>query len=83
MSEQDDFNVVQFFADDSYEYVMRWVSALDAVMRAKGLSESVGGRIGTTRRVIVTDGDDYTVFEWKFGEGVTFPPRNADGTFSK
>lgn len=33
------------------------------------------------RRVIITDGDDFTVFEWKFGEGVTYPPHGTDGKF--
>lgn len=70
-----EFNVVQFFADDTYEYVRRNVSAEEAVTTAHGYCNSVGAKIGTTRRVIITDGDDYTNFEWKFGEGVIFPTR--------
>jgi hypothetical protein len=35
---------------------------------------SIGGRIlGTTARVIITDGGDYTTFEWQHGKGVVFP----------
>jgi hypothetical protein len=68
------FSVCQFFADESYEFVECWVDAERAVRLAKRLSESVGSRIGTTQRIIITDGDDFTVFEWKFGEGVTYPP---------
>lgn len=67
------FNVVQFFADDSYEYVLRNVDPERAVKQAKSLSDSVGGRLGTTKRIIITDGGDLTVFEWQFGKGVTFP----------
>lgn len=67
------FNVVQFFKDESYEYVCRNVSAEEAVQAAKHYTTSVGARIGTTRRVIITDSGDCTNFEWKFGEGVVFP----------
>jgi hypothetical protein len=68
-----EYSVWQFFPDDSYEPVLRRVDARTAVERAKRLTETVGARIGTTRRVIITDGGDCTCFEWKFGEGVTFP----------
>lgn len=69
------FDVVQFFADsdDSYEYVHRRLPAKDAVDAAKRLTETVGARLGTTKRVIITDTGDLTVFEWQFGKGVTFP----------
>lgn len=68
----DEFNVVQFFPDGTYEYVRRGVTAEEAVKAAKHYCTSIGARLGTTRRVIITDGDDATNFEWKFGEGVTF-----------
>lgn len=70
-----EFSVYQFFPDESYEEVLRFVDGRTAVEQAKRLTDSVGGRIGTTVRVIITDGGDFTVFEWKYGEGVTFPPR--------
>jgi hypothetical protein len=69
----DEFSVFQFFPDDLYERVASGISAERAVTLAANLTRSVGGRIGTTRRVIITDGGDYTVFEWRFGEGVVFP----------
>lgn len=72
-----EFSVCQFFKDGSYEYVRRFVSAEEAVNAAKHYTESVGARMGMTRRVIITDGGDSTSFEWKFGEGVTYPPRVA------
>lgn len=71
-----EFSVCQFFPDDSYEYVCRWVGAKEAVETAKRCTETVGARIGITRRIIVTDGGDFTVFEWQFGKGVTFPDMN-------
>ncbi len=72
-----EFSVVQFFADETYEYVRRGVSAPEAVGAAKHYAASVGARLGTTRRVIITDGEDFTTFEWKFGEGVTYPSRET------
>jgi hypothetical protein len=71
-----EFSVFQFFvADDQYEEVLQSVDAETAVLTAKRLTESVGGRLGTTRRVVITDGDDFICFEWQHGEGVVFPPR--------
>jgi len=72
-----EFSVCQFFEDGSYEYVRRGVSAEEAVNAAKHYTSSVGARMGMTQRVIITDGGDCTNFEWKFGEGVTYPPRAA------
>jgi hypothetical protein len=30
-----------------------------------------------TKRVIITDGGDYCVFEWQFGKGIVWPYRPA------
>lgn len=76
-----EFSVFQIFSNDSYEEVLRSVDAETAVQAAKRLTESVGARIGTTVTVFITDGDDCTNFEWRFGKGVTFPPRGAGGIF--
>lgn len=67
------FSVVQFFPDGQYEYVRSRVEAEEAVKAAQHYCTSVGARMGTTRRVIITDGGDCTVFEWVFGKGVVFP----------
>jgi hypothetical protein len=69
-----EFNVVQFFIDESYEYVARWIGPEEAVQIAHRMTTSVGAKIGTTQRVIITDGGDFTNFEWEFGKGVVFPP---------
>jgi hypothetical protein len=69
------FNVIQFFADDSYEYVRRSVTAEEAVKACGHYCNSVGARMGFTKRVIITDAGDCVVFEWVNGEGVTFPPK--------
>jgi hypothetical protein len=73
--ETERFNVVQFFVDESYEYVRRNVSAEEAVRVAIVYSNNVAALIGTTRRVIITDGGDFCNFEWKYGSGVVFPTK--------
>jgi hypothetical protein len=69
-----EFSVYQFFRDDTWEEVLRSVDARAAVYRAKDLIDSVGGRIGTTARVVITDGGDLITFEWIHGKGIVFPP---------
>lgn len=70
---ENEFSVYQFFEDDSYECYKRWVSNAEAVKAAIFLSTNVASKIGTTKRVIITDGGDHCVWEWKFGEGIVFP----------
>ena len=79
MTEQShgEFSVVQFFEDGTYEYVRRNVGPAEAVETARRYTESVGAQIGTTRRVIITDGGDFTNFEWRYGKGVTYPPHDG------
>lgn len=73
-----EFSVYQYFQDDSYEKAASAIDLESAVKLARRLAASVGGRIGTTRRIIITDSGDCTVFEWLFDEGVTFPEECAD-----
>jgi hypothetical protein len=68
------FSVYQFFADGSYEQVRELVPAEEAVRAAHRYTHNVAARLGTVERVIITDGGDDCCFEWKRGEGVTFPP---------
>lgn len=68
-----EFSVCQFFMDDSYEYVRRFVPLSEAVDAAKHYCTSVGARIGTTVRVIITDAGDEICFEWIHGKGIVFP----------
>lgn len=70
-----EFSVVQFFSNGDHETVLTQVDACTALTRAGALSRSVGGQIGTTKRIILTDAGDFTVFEWLFGQGVVFPPQ--------
>lgn len=71
-----EFSVCQFFDSGDYEWVRNHVSAEEAVKAARHYTENVAARMGLIPRVIITDGNDYTVFEWKRGEGVTYPPES-------
>jgi hypothetical protein len=71
---QGEFSVCQFFPNGQYEYVRRWVSAEEAMYAFKFYTSNVASRAGITRRVIITDGGDCTNAEWKYGEGVVYPP---------
>jgi hypothetical protein len=70
------FNVVQFFPDGQYEYVRKAVSAEEAVKATQHYTTSVGARMGTTVRVIITDMMDCTCFEWKDGK-VIYPTQQT------
>lgn len=76
------FSTIQFFDDDEYEYVRRFVGPEEAVNAAAHYVTSVGARIGITIKVIVTDGGDNTVFAWERDKGITWPDKaKAFGQF--
>lgn len=68
-----EFSVCQFFEDGTSEYVRRHVGAEEAVIAARHYTDSVAVKMGLVTRVIITDSGDFCVFEWKHGEGVTYP----------
>jgi hypothetical protein len=69
-----EFSVRQFFRHGDPEDALQQVDAPTAVYRAKMLIDSVGGQIGNTVRVVIIDGGDCIVFDWRFGDGIIFPP---------
>ncbi len=75
---KNEFNVVQYLKGGLHEYVARNVSASEAVEIARRYCARPAALIGAIARVIITDGDDAINFEWKFGEGVVFPPREGE-----
>jgi hypothetical protein len=77
MSDRNEYSVVQFFEDGSYEYVRRFVSAEEAVNAAKHYTSSVGVQLGIVKRVIITDGGDCINFEWIAGKGIVYPPKEV------
>jgi hypothetical protein len=67
-----EYSVCQFFDDGTYEYVRRWVPALEAAKAFRHYTTSVAAQLGVTQRVIITDGGDCINFEWQFGQGITY-----------
>ncbi len=67
------FNVIQFFENGTQEQVRTFVPAEEAVEAFKHYTNNVASRIGTTKRVIITDQLDCTNAEWIHGQGVVFP----------
>jgi hypothetical protein len=72
-----EFSVVQFFDNGMYEYVRRNVSAEESVKASAHYCSSVGARMGLVVKVMITDADDFCVFQWERGKGVVFPPEAA------
>lgn len=75
-----EFSVYQFFTDESYEPVLRFVDAETAVKCSTQLIKSIGAKTGTVIKVIITDGGDFTNFEWQYGKGVIYPQQPAKET---
>jgi hypothetical protein len=74
-----EFSVYQFFKDGQSERVREFVSAEEAMKAFMHYCTSVGAKLGVVSRVIVTDGGDCTNMEWKYGEGIVYPPDLAKG----
>lgn len=75
MSDIAEFSVCQFFHDGTYEYVRRGVIAEEAVAAFAHYTDNPASKIGIVKRVIITDGGDMINMEWKYGEGIVFPPQ--------
>ena len=74
MFKHGEFSVWQFFEDGSQERVREFVDELEACLAFCHYTHNVAANMGITRRVIITDGGDFTNAEWKYGEGNTYPP---------
>lgn len=68
------YSVYQWFPDGSYEKVRAYVSLDEAVKAARFYTSNVASRIGITQKVMITDGDDCCIFEWRNHEGIVHPP---------
>jgi hypothetical protein len=72
------FSVYQFFdsedPDAMHERVRTFVPLAEAKAAAKHYTTNVAVKMGITKRVIITDSGDLTIFEWKASAGITYPP---------
>lgn len=72
---QGEFSVYWWGSDGSQHEELRFVDVETATERALDLPKKPFACIlGMLDRVIVTDGDDFTCFEWLKGQGVVYPP---------
>lgn len=69
-----EFSVYWWDNNDKYYAELKFVSAEQAVEKAKSLSDRPAAKVGIIKRIIITDGLDCIVFEWVKGK-VVFPPR--------
>lgn len=72
---ENEFSVWIFFPDGSHIDEGRFLKDQDAVQLAYEVTKRPAAQAGIIKRVIITDGGDCTCFEWQFGKGVTYPPR--------
>jgi hypothetical protein len=79
-SMSEEYSVALYFPSGDYIYERRGLSDEAAVNLAKECSERPAAKIGLIERIIITDDGDDTVFEWQYGRGVTFPPRDVSGS---
>lgn len=68
-----EFSVYWWDRDGGQYEELRFVSAEAAMKAVKRLTSGPASMLDIVHRVIVTDGGDCTAFEWKIGEGITFP----------
>jgi hypothetical protein len=73
MSGAAEFSVYWWDPDGRYYAERRFIVAEEAVKLAESLARRPAARIGIIRMIRITDGGDFTVFEWQFGKGVVFP----------
>ena len=69
--DEDEFSVWAFMPEGWHVPVARFVNARRAVELARRACDVIGG---VASRIIITDGGDHTVFEWRRGEGIVYPP---------
>lgn len=68
-----EFSVYWWDRDGGQHEELRFVKAEAAVRAAHRLSHGPASLMRIVHRVLITDGGDFGVFEWKIDEGVTFP----------
>ena len=69
-----EFSVYWWDPADNYYTEKRFVPAAEAMECVVDLIQRPAAKAGIIIKVMITDGGDCCVFEWKNGEGVVFPP---------
>jgi hypothetical protein len=74
-TDRPEYSVWEFYPDDSYTAVVQFVGAEAAVKAAHACTQKPAVQLGIIVKVMITDGGDACVFEWRHGVGVVYPPR--------
>lgn len=70
------FSVYVFWQDGEWtsQDDWRWLKMGPATQLAVQLTRRPINRTRLVSSIIITDGGDFTIWEWKPGQGITFPP---------
>lgn len=75
-TEDELFNVVQYYNDGKWEELSSRVPLATAWGRFVSATNSIGARIGTVKQLLITDCKTESVcVDWQFGPGIVFPTR--------
>jgi hypothetical protein len=75
VSGQNEFSVYWFDPDGNSNLELAHVDARTAVDFAMDFPNRPAGLMGVIRRVIITDGGDFCVYDWRHGDGQVYPER--------
>jgi hypothetical protein len=73
-----EFSVYWFDPDGNCNRELSYVDAKTAVNFALDFPNRPAGLMGVIQRVIITDGGDFCVYDWRHGVGQVFPEVTAD-----
>jgi len=71
---KNEFSVYWYDPTGAYCCEAKFVGAEEAVELARSLTNRPAARMGIITRVMITDGGDFCVLDWRNGEGIVFPP---------
>lgn len=75
MTERPEYSVYWWSAENDQFEESRFIGLELAMHQVKRLTQGPAAVMGMVKRVIITDGGDFIVFEWKYGEGITWPTK--------
>lgn len=76
MSERE-FSLYWWDPDGSIHEELRFVGAEEAVKRSFTLANGPAAKMGIVKRIMITDGGDFCVFDWNSDAGVIWPDRES------
>ncbi|HSW92141.1 MAG TPA: hypothetical protein VLG09_05850 [Candidatus Saccharimonadales bacterium] len=75
IGDKPEYSVYWWDKDGHQHTEMQWQMTLKCMQAVKRLTQGPASVLGFVKRVIITDGGDSIVFEWKLGEGITWPTK--------